>query len=85
MFDIAFVQNEQPYHGEDGWTGLWGRIILGDFAERFVAPIGSWQREDYERQWIEGARRLVEGAQESAFVAEAGRLWWVAWRQGQQI
>jgi len=85
MFDIAFIDDEPPYLDEEGWTGLGANIKLGDFSERFVAPIGLWQRVDYERQWIDGARRLIEGKRESAFVAEAGRLWWTAWRVGQQV
>jgi hypothetical protein len=85
MFDIGFIQNEPPYLDEDGWPGLWGQIVLGEFTERFVAPIDWWTRDDYERQWFEGARRLIDGAQESAFVQEAGRLWWTAWREGDDV
>ena len=86
MFDIAFLPDEPPYEDEEEWSGLWGRIELGaELRERFVAPIGWWTREDYERQWVEGARRLVEGARESAFVVEAGRLWWTAWREGETV
>lgn len=87
VFDIAFMPGEPPYEDEeDGWTGLWGRTELeADFRERFVAPIGWWTREDYERQWLEGARRLLQGARESAFVLAAGRLWWTAWREGDAV
>jgi hypothetical protein len=86
MFDIAFIPGEPPYVDEEGWTGLWGRTLLEeDFRERFVAPIGRWQRADYERQWIEGARRLLAGAGESAFSLETGRLWWMAWREGEDV
>jgi hypothetical protein len=85
MFDIAFIADEPLYVDDDGWSGLWARIVLGDFVERFVAPIGFWGRVDYERQWSEGASRLVDGADESAFVEEAGRTWWTAWREGSRI
>jgi hypothetical protein len=85
VFDIWFNLDESAYVDEDGWPGLWGRIVLGEFAERFVAPIGSWSRSDYERQWIEGAKRLIDGAVESAFVEEAGRRWWTAWRVGVEV
>jgi hypothetical protein len=88
VFDIAFLPGELPFEDEEeeGWTGLWGRTELeADFRERFVAPIGWWTREDYERQWLEGARRLLDGARESAFVLEAGRLWWMAWREGDTV
>lgn len=30
MFDIAFIESEPTYIDDDGWSGLWGRIVLGD-------------------------------------------------------
>jgi hypothetical protein len=84
MFDIAFVDGEPPYEDEEG-TGLWGCTVLGDFSERFIAPTGWWSREDYERQWIEGAQRLLAGEPVSAFTVEAGRVWWTAWREGAEV
>lgn len=90
MFDIAFIPGEPPFEGKDEdeeeeWTGLWGRTVMGDFSERFIAPIGFWQRDDYERQWIDGAERLLRGESPSAFVVEAGRIWWTAWREGADV
>jgi hypothetical protein len=82
MFDLAFLSTEPLYVGEEGWRGRWGLSVLGDFEERFVAPIEWWQPADYERQWILGARRLLAGAPSTAFTVEAGRLWWIAWRAG---
>ena len=81
MFDIAFIPGEPPYEDEEG-RGLWGCTVLGDFSERFIAPTERWTREGYERQWIEGAERLLHGERSSAFVVEAGRVWWTAWREG---
>src|SRR5215813_867818 len=85
MFDIAFLENERTYIDEDGWSGLWGRIVLGEFSETFVSPVERWSRGDYQRQWIHGANRLLGGAAESAFVEQAGRVWWTAWREGDSI
>jgi hypothetical protein len=85
MFDIAFLENEPTYTDEDGWSGLWGRIVLGEFSERFISPVGWWGPGEYERQWIEGANRLLGGATESAFVEQAGRVWWTAWREGESV
>ena len=85
MFDIAFILNEPPYLDEDGRQGLWGRIVLGDFSERFVAPTRWWSRVEYERQWVDGANRLLAGARESAFVEQAGRTWWIAWRESESV
>ena len=85
MFDIAFVPDEAPHINEDGWRGFWAAVVFGTFRERFVAPVGVWQRADYEKQWLSAAQRLVDGHSESAFVAEAGRLWWTAWVEGTDI
>jgi len=85
MFDLAFLP-ERPLHvDEEGWRGRWGLSVLGDFEETFIAPIEWWQPGDYERQWILGARRLLDGAGASAFAVEAGRLWWTAWRDGAEV
>lgn len=84
MFDIAFIPGEPPFEDEEG-AGRWGRTVMGGFSERFVAPIGWWQPADYERQWIEGADRLLRGESPSAFVVEAGWIWWLAWREGADV
>jgi hypothetical protein len=80
MFDIAFIPGEPPFEDEE-WIGLWGCTVLGEFRERFIAPTGWRGRADYERQWIEGAERLLRGEPSTAFAIEAGRLWWTAWRE----
>ena len=85
IFDIGVIEDEAPYVDDDGWTGVWARIALGEFDERFIARVAAWQLADYEGQWLDGARRLIDGARESCFVADAGRLWWTAWREGQIV
>jgi hypothetical protein len=86
VFDIAFIPGEPPYEDEEeGWSGLWGRTVLGDFTERFVAPTARWSREDYERQWIDAAERLLRGEPSSAFTVEAGWIWWTAWREDGEV
>jgi hypothetical protein len=84
VFDIGFIPSEPPFDDEEG-RGLWGLTVLGGFSERFIAPIGWWSRQDYERQWIEGAERLLRGEASTAFTIEAGRLWWTAWGEGQDV
>lgn len=78
MFDIFFEPGDPVAYDDDGWLGLRGLTVLEDFEESFVAPLGWWSRLAYERQWIEGARRLTAG-HTSAFVLEPARLWWTAW------
>jgi hypothetical protein len=84
MFDIEFIDPE-PEPQDEGWLGLWGRITLGDYSERFIAPLGTWTKADYERQWIEAADRLVSGHERTAFVTAPFRFWWTMWHEGEDV
>jgi len=35
-----------------------GQIIIGDFQEKFVMPLNSWNIEQYKQQWQEGIKRI---------------------------
>jgi len=86
MFDIAFLLDEPLHHAEAGTPGAWGRTCLGlDFEEHFIAPLDRWTRADDERQWVEAGRRLMDGGERTAFVLEAGWLWWTAWRDAERV
>ena len=84
MFHIEFIDHE-PELQEDGWLGLWGRITLGEYEERFLAPVGYWSRADYERQWLEAARRLLRSADRTGFFTAPYRFWWTMWRDGERV
>jgi hypothetical protein len=84
VFDLVFVRDE-PELQEEGWSALEGRIALGDFAEHFLAPLGPWARSDYERHWVEAARRLLAGADRTAFITSAFQFWWPMWREGSEV
>ena len=87
MFDIEFIADE-PEHvdeGEHAWVALRGRTTLGDYQEEFLAPLGTWSRAEYQRQWIEAARRLLVGADRTGFFTSAWQFWWVMWRDGQAV
>jgi hypothetical protein len=62
MFSIDFAPDAAyPFDG----TGALHRdavITMDDFSERFAVPLDYWAETDYQRQWQEGARRLVDGA-----------------------
>jgi hypothetical protein len=75
MFDLAFAGSE-PQRQEDGWDALQGKIVVGDYAETFLAPLSAWQRTDYEHHWIEAAIRLLRGADRTAFITVAFQFWW---------
>lgn len=84
MFNIEFIA-DAPEPQEEGWLGLWGRVTLGAHREQFLAPIGSWQRLDYERQWLEAARRLLGEADRTGFFTVPYQCWWTMWRDGTQV
>lgn len=84
VFDLAFVRDE-PERQEEGWDALEGEIILGGHRERFLAALDPWARSDYERHWIDAARRLLEGVDRTAFITSAFQFWWPMWREGTNI
>ncbi len=47
---------------------VYGRILIGDFSERFVASLADWSPADYETHWLTSARRILSGQAKSAFV-----------------
>lgn len=57
MFDIEFLSDspEQADEQQPDISVLRGRVTLGDFRETFLASLGEWTREGYERQWLEAA------------------------------
>jgi len=87
VFDIEFIADEPEYldEGEDAWVALRGRTTLGDYQEEFVASLGNWSRADYQRQWIEAARRLLGGTDRTGFFTSAFQFWWVMWREGDAV
>ncbi|HKS04885.1 MAG TPA: hypothetical protein VJR92_01110 [Gemmatimonadaceae bacterium] len=82
MFDIAFESDtpELQDAGEEEWLALTGRIVIGDHAERFLAPVAFWSKNDYERHWLHAARRLLTRADRTAFFTSTFQFWWVMWR-----
>lgn len=84
MFDIAFIR-DQPELDDEGQPILWGRVDLGDYSERFTAPLGLWQRADYERHWLDAARRLLGESDRTAFFTWAYGMWWTMWREGNRV
>ena len=87
MFDIEFCADEpeRQDEGADAWFALRGRTTLGNHREEFLAALDPWSRADYERHWIEAARRLLGGADRTGFFTSAFRFWWVMWREGNTL
>ena len=85
MFDIYFEDGDPVAYDDEGWLGMQGTTLLGDLRETFIAPLGWWSRSTYQRQWLDGATRLLEGQSRSAFVLAPARLWWTAWLDDETV
>lgn len=79
-FDLSF--DRDPGSGDSHEAR--GRVRLDDLEETFFAPLSFWSTEDYERQWIDAAMRLLRG-EPACFVVgldEADHPFghrWMAW------
>ena len=66
MFRIGFDGDERTKVG-----GLAvGTIVIGSFRERFESPLHFWQQPNYEGQWHQAIRRLVDGAESTALITD---------------
>jgi hypothetical protein len=90
MFDVRL--STDTLDEVDEAQGLWGRIQIGSFTEDFIAYLCDWAPEQYRRQWLEAADRLVNGESKSAFVTtfvsprNGGHLvWWPCYRIGETV
>jgi len=84
LFDIEFI-NETIEEG--GEILQLGNITLGEVTEGFTASLSFWSIKDYQKQWLEAARRLLETDSPSAFIScmydpeKANFInWWPVWR-----
>jgi hypothetical protein len=60
MFDIKFDETEKSTSVDPNLS--MGKITLGTFSERFEIVLEFWSKSDYELQWIDGVRRILEGS-----------------------
>jgi hypothetical protein len=86
MFDISFT-GELVRDEEEGETRHLGIMTLGQTTEGFDASLSFWSEGEYEKQWLEGAKRLLEPGSRSAFITDMTNpttasfiQWWPAWR-----
>jgi hypothetical protein len=85
VFDIGFLDAE-PEAQEEGWLALRGRLVLGAYEEEFLAALEPWGRAEYERHWIEAARRIIDGQHDhTGFFTSAFQFFWVMWREGEDL
>lgn len=90
MFNLRFISNKEFSFKRNEKVAL-GEISLGDFAENFESSLSFWRIEDYEKQWIEAAKRIFEFDQ-TAFITDLDNpklsnfiTWWKAWKIEERI
>ncbi len=67
MFDISFTG---AMINDEGVTQHLGVMTLGVVTEGIAASFSLWSDNEYQRQWLEGARRLLDSDSCSAFITD---------------
>lgn len=69
-----------------------GKIVIGEFAERFEADLTYWQPEAYRAQWRAAVTAILQGAERSALIAsmpdpaQANFIpLWPLYREGERV
>jgi len=69
-----------------------GRIVLGDWAEEFLANLGEWTPEEYRNQWRRSIQSLLEGQRKAVLITTfsspkiASHIeWWALYRVGEEV
>jgi hypothetical protein len=84
MFDMSFTGEVVE---DEGVLQHLAIITLGEVTDGIAASFSFWSEVEYHRQWLEGARRLLEPNSHSAFITDMADpatafviQWWPAWR-----
>jgi len=88
MFSISF----EPQSSSSSRRIAIGTLTIGEFSERFEAPLHYWSRAAYECHWREAVSRVVRGRKRSALITSMMEPayanffeWWPMWRVGAQV
>ena len=71
MLTISFTKaaaEEKTTQTEPGPGWAHGRITIDDFVEDFESPLWFWKTTDYERQWVQGIQRILDGKAKSCLM-----------------
>ena len=88
MLDIAFIEGPVEEFGE---RAMLGELTLGNYKERFYAPLIYWSADDYRNHWTKAAGRVVSGLEAAFFVRVYNPLianfleWWPMYPEGQFV
>ena len=93
LFSIAFSEAPLVYEYDDPTTpGAEGELAIVGYREKFLSSLYTWQKEDYEHQWLNAITSLLRGATKAAVITEyvhpnaASHLqWWPLYREGDVI
>ena len=90
MFSLKFIFNKKFSPVRNEMVAL-GEITLENFAEKFESSLSFWTISDYEKQWIEAAKRILKFDQ-TAFITDLDNpktskflTWWKAWKIEEKI
>jgi hypothetical protein len=92
-FSIKFTNESLLYPFEDVKTpAASGVLIMGDSKEGFVSSLYQWSKQQYETQWKQAVRILLEGNSKAALIIEylspdvASHIeWWAMYREGETV
>lgn len=93
MFEILTTDERLPETDTDGVPCVYGKIIVGDFQERFATSLATWSRDEYHLHWRKALERLVTGGDRTALITdytghtehptpESYLIWWPLYRDG---
>jgi hypothetical protein len=93
MFSISFLDIPTEYPYDDASTkAARGRIVLGNFAEEFLANLHEWTQPEYREHWNRSILSMLEGEKNAVLImsfnlpAVASHLeWWALYRVEERI
>jgi hypothetical protein len=92
-FSIKFLNEPLLYPFDDVNTpAASGVLIIGDSKEGFVSSLYQWSKQQYETQWKQAVRVLLDGNSKAALMVEYLRPdaasyleWWAMYREGETV
>ena len=85
MFDISLTDEAVL---ESAVNAVYGKIVIGDYAETFIASLVCWSPEDYADHWARALRHIAEGHDCSALITNyvppalgSYLVWWPIYRR----
>jgi hypothetical protein len=93
VFAIEVQSRVEAGERGDDCAGTFGRIVIGDFTETFVVPLGFWGEADYRASWrrafevLEGDPRAVSCLMTSMTDPTTSNflICWPLYREGEDV